>query len=217
MRSTDSSPPASSQSVAAPAEGRDERAPAPAAEADAAGSPDGHHGKGARTRAGNGTAEGPSATPKPKSRPILELVLSTWSERVAPARGPARRDAARTVGDLPFEELEEQALRRLTRWVVACGLATLSLAISVTVDMFRSEVRFAHVVVGTLTLSTSGWLLLAGFRFGQVLRSAGRDQHHLIHGLGLLQSAFLLKALVVFAGMSTGCFLFSVLASLLVD
>jgi cell division protein FtsX len=72
----------------------------------------------------------------------------------------------------------------------------------------------AHVVVGILASALSVWLLASAWSFRRVLTDE-RQQHHLVNGLGLLRSALLLKAILLFSGMVLGCFTFSIAVALL--
>ncbi|MGF1470039.1 MAG: hypothetical protein ACFCGT_28295 [Sandaracinaceae bacterium] len=150
--------------------------------------------------------------------PRLELVLRSSgpppeaTPRSAPA---AARFPERMLGHIPFDEPGEQLLRSLGRWVLLTGLSALAFGVWTAGRYLVAEVPVAQVVVAILATALGVWLLTASVRFRQVLVTDGRDQHHLINGFGLLRTAIVLKALLLFAVMVLGCFASSVVAALL--
>ena len=105
-------------------------------------------------------------------------------------------------------------MRSLYRWIGFCGLITLAIGALTGLSYLTGEGSVAHVVVGMLASAISVWLLLAALNFRRVLRDRQR-QHHLVNAFGLLRSALLLKAILMFSGMVLGCFAFSIAGSLL--
>ncbi|HJL16072.1 MAG TPA: hypothetical protein RMH99_10460 [Sandaracinaceae bacterium LLY-WYZ-13_1] len=136
-------------------------------------------------------------------------------EAIRPPRLPeASRLSRRDVGHIPFDEEGQKVVRSLSRWVAFCGLLTLTVGALTGLSYVTGPGSVAHVVVGILACALSVWLLAAAFSFHRVLRDR-RQQHHLVNGLGLLRSALLLKAILLFSGMVLGCFTFSIGAALL--
>ena len=99
---------------------------------------------------------------------------------------------------------------------LAIGTVVITLAVGALTGLsyLTGPGSVAHVVVGILATALSVWLLAAGWRFHRVSRDA-RRQHHLVSGLGLVRTAMLLKAILVFSAMVIGCFTFSIAVSLL--
>ena len=100
------------------------------------------------------------------------------------------------------------------RWVVFSGLLYLTVGALTGLSYVTGPGSVAHVVVGILSSALSVWLLWAALSFRRML-SRDRQQHHLVNGLGLLRSALLLKAILLFSAMALGCFTFSILTGLL--
>lgn len=117
-------------------------------------------------------------------------------------------------GSIPFDEEGRKTVRSLGRWVMFCGLLTLTVGALTGLSYLTGPGSVAHVVVGILACALSVWLLAAARSLGRVL-SDKRQQHHLVDALGLLRSALLLKAILLFSAMVLGCFTFSIATALL--
>jgi hypothetical protein len=121
----------------------------------------------------------------------------------------------RMLGHIPFDEPEERMLVSLAVWMGACGALFAIFGVG-SLLRFGLATRFAgELVVGIFSSALGFWLLSAGWRFRQVAVTDGKDQHHLINGFGLLRTALLFKALILFVGMVLGCFVFSLIGSFL--
>jgi len=131
---------------------------------------------------------------------------------LAPKDAPRRR--ASVPGRIPFDDEAVATIRSLSRWVAFCGFITLAVGALTGLSYLTGPGSVAHVVVGILATALSVWLLAAGWRFHRVARET-RQQHHLVSGLGLVRTAMLLKAILVFSAMVLGCFTFSIAVSLL--
>lgn len=118
---------------------------------------------------------------------------------------------------VPFVKTEIRDVRSLGRWIAFTGLMTLTVGALTGLSYATGGGSVAHVVVGILATANAFWLLAAAFAFHRVTRAEkGRlARHHLVGGFGLLRSAFLLKAILLFSAMALGCFGFSLAASLL--
>lgn len=116
-----------------------------------------------------------------------------------------------------LNEAERLAARSLGRWVGFTGLMTLTVAALVGLSYFTHQGTVAQVVIGILASALAFWLLGAARAFHRVAspKRGFRPRHHLLAGFGLLRSALLLKALLLFAALALGCVTFSLLGSLL--
>ena len=106
------------------------------------------------------------------------------------------------------------AIASLSHWIGFCGLITLAIGALTGLSYLTGEGSVALVVVGILASAISVWQLLAVFSLRRVLSQA-QQQHHMVHALGHIRSALLLKAVLLFAAMVLGCFTFSIAGSLL--
>jgi hypothetical protein len=107
-----------------------------------------------------------------------------------------------------------KVLRSLGRWLAFCGLLDATVGALTGLSYLTGPGGVAHVVVGILATALSVWLLAAAYAFHRVVSGAGQ-RHLLVNGLGLLRSALLLKAILLFAAMVLGCFTFSIATGLL--
>lgn len=148
------------------------------------------------------------------ARRRLELALEHDDPSIPPPRVPRDRISQIDLGAIPFDEEARKVVRSLMRWVAFCGLITLTLGMLTGLSYLTGPGSIAHVVVGILACAVSVWLLAAAWSFRRVLR-AKQQRHHLVHALGHIRSALLLKAVLVFAAMVLGCFTFSIAGSLL--
>lgn len=150
------------------------------------------------------------------ARRRLELALEHDEDLVdiRPPALPKERISHADLGAIPFDEEARAVIRSLMRWVAFCGLITLTLGALTGLSYFTGPGSIAHVVVGILACAVSVWLLAAAWSFRRVLHDR-RQRHHLVHALGHIRSALLLKAVLVFAAMVLGCFTFSIAGSLL--
>ncbi len=148
------------------------------------------------------------------ARQRLELALEHDEDvSIAPPRVDPKR-LQPSPGAIPFDAEAQKAIRSLMRWVLFCGLLTLTLGTLTGLSYLTGPGSIAHVVVGILSSAVSVWLLAAAWSFRRVL-TARQQQHHLVHALGHLRSALLLKSVLVFAAMVLGCVTFSIAGSLL--
>ena len=160
----------------------------------------------------------------PSARRRLELAVE-HDESIRPPKlegrhsapeieGKRRKSRPSLPGRIPFDAEALATVRSLSRWVAFCGFITLAVGALTGLSYLTGPGSVAHVVVGILATALSVWLLAAGWRFHRVSRDA-RRQHHLVSGLGLVRTAMLLKAILVFSAMVIGCFTFSIAVSLL--
>ncbi len=119
------------------------------------------------------------------------------------------------VEQVTFDPSELRLVRSLGRWIAFSGLMTLTIGALTGLSYFTGEGKVAHVVVGILASALAVWLLAAAVTFHRAARKNRTVGHHLIQGFGLLRSALLLKAVLLFAAMVLCCFTFSLAASLL--
>ena len=96
--------------------------------------------------------------------------------------------------------------------IAVCGIVMLNHQVLRGVGALDPASLLA--AVGILACAVSLWQLLAVWDLRRVLRHR-RQQHHMVHALGHIRSALLLKALLVCAAMVLGCFTFSIAGSLL--
>ncbi len=92
---------------------------------------------------------------------------------------------------------------------------TMTIGALTGLSYFTGEGKVAHVVVGILASALSVWLLAAAVTFHRAARRGRAVGPFLIQGFGLLRSALLLKAVLLFAAMVLCCFTFSLATSLL--
>lgn len=152
----------------------------------------------------------------PSARLRLQLVLDQDDEgRPRASAPPLEPTAPPLLGQLALGPAELLVVRSLRAWVGFSGLMHLSVGALTGLSYFTGEGQIAHVVVGILATGLSAWLLGAAFNLHRVARRKPRPRHHLVSAFGLLRSALLLKALLVFAAMVLGCFTFSLAVSLL--
>ena len=148
----------------------------------------------------------------------LQLVLDDDErpriESTPPAPDPKKPPSVSSAKVPPFDPRDLKAVRSLGVWIGLSGLMTLTVGALTGLSYFTGEGKVANVVVGILASALSVWLLAAAFTFSRVGHQ-GRVTHRLIGGFSLLRSAFLLKAILLFAAMALGCFTFSLAASLL--
>jgi hypothetical protein len=172
----------------------------------------------------------------PSARKRLELVLDRPSsvppatiqnaplEKVPPPAAvpreslPQARSAAKPHAR--FGEGEAKQLRRLARWVMLCGLlAASSGAIAGAGALLGRSGPIASVMIGVMAAILAGslgvWLLSAGLSFWRAARHPKEQLHRFVDGLGLVRTALLLKAILLFSTMVLGCFSFSIAAALL--
>jgi len=150
------------------------------------------------------------------ARHRLELALDHDDDDVFdPTKPPVlSRERLSNVGTIPFDETGKSLVRSLSRWIGFCGVITLGIGALTGLSYLTGEGSVAHVVVGILATAVSIWQLLATWSLRKVL-SQRQQQHHMVHALGHIRSALLLKALLVCAAMVLGCFTFSIAGSLL--
>ena len=149
------------------------------------------------------------------ARARLELALDhDEDEAIVAPRLPRISHPGAAAGRIPFDAEGRKVVRSLSRWVAFCGLLTLTVGALTGLSYLTGPGSVAHVVVGILASALSVWLLAAAWRFHRV-NSDRRQQHHLVNALGLLRTALLLKAILLFSSMVLGCFTFSIAASLL--
>ncbi len=130
----------------------------------------------------------------------------------APPKLPPRAEAP-----LGLDASERTILRSLARWVAFTGLMTLTVGALTGLSYFTGTGTVAHVVVGILACALAFWLLGAALSFRRVgnPKPSMRPRHHMIAGFGLLRSALLLKAVLLFAALALSCVTFSLAGSLL--
>lgn len=173
------------------------------------------------------TPTAPSVEPRPPGltnmttsvRRRLMLVLDD-DERASqpppadPAAPPKLPSAAPPLG---LDASERSILRSLARWVAFTGLMSLTVGALTGLSYFTGTGTVAHVVVGILACALAFWLLTAALSFRRVgnPKPNMRPRHHMIAGFGLLRSALLLKAVLLFAALALSCVTFSLAASLL--
>ncbi len=150
------------------------------------------------------------------ARHRLELALEHDDEDVFdPTKPPVLpRERISELGFIPFDESARRVIASLSRWVGFCGLITLAIGALTGLSYLTGEGSVAHVVVGILATAIAIWQLMAVWSLRKVL-NARQQQHHMVHALGHIRSALLLKALLVCAMMILGCFTFSIAGSLL--
>lgn len=124
------------------------------------------------------------------------------------------READASAGTIPFDAEGHKIIRSLAGWIGFCGVITLGIGALTGLSYVTGEGSVAHVVVGILATAVSFWQLMAVWSLRKVLAER-RQQHHMVHALGHIRSALLLKALLVCAAMVLGCFTFSIAGSLL--
>ncbi|MGE0788012.1 MAG: hypothetical protein AB7S26_20220 [Sandaracinaceae bacterium] len=146
------------------------------------------------------------------ARRRLELALEQEEDASIPP--PVIDKTHLASGQLPLDERARATMRSLGRWVMFCGLMTMTLGALTGLSYLTGPGSIAHVVVGILACAVSVWLLAAAWSFRQVLADRP-EPHHLVTALGHIRSALLLKAVLVFAAMVLGCFGFSIAGSLL--
>lgn len=146
----------------------------------------------------------------------LELALEHDDEDVFDPKQPPRisRERLSQPGTIPFDATARQIISSLSRWIGFCGVITLGIGALTGLSYLTGEGSVAHVVVGILATAISVWQLMAVWSLRKVL-SDRHQQHHMVHALGFIRSALLLKALLVCAAMVLGCFTFSIAGSLL--
>jgi hypothetical protein len=149
----------------------------------------------------------------------LQLVLDHDDERprissIPPPPDP-RKPPSLPVEKVTFDPAELKLVRSLGRWIAFSGLMTLTIGALTGLSYFTGEGKVAHVVVGILATALAFWLLAAAITFHRAARKSRSVGQHLVSGFGLLRSALLLKAVLLFAAMVLGCFTFSLAASLL--
>ena len=150
----------------------------------------------------------------------LMLVLDDDERASQPAPAdPAVPPAlpARTAAPLGLDASELSILRSLARWIAFTGLMSLTVGALTGLSYFTGTGTVAHVVVGILACALAFWLLTAALSFRRVgnPKPNMRPRHHMIAGFGLLRSALLLKAVLLFAALALSCVTFSLAASLL--
>lgn len=118
------------------------------------------------------------------------------------------------IGTIPFDDEGQKIIRSLAGWIGFCGVITLGIGALTGLSYVTGEGSVAHVVVGILATAISFWQLMAVWSLRKVITER-RQQHHMVHALGHIRSALLLKALLVCAAMVLGCFTFSIAGSLL--
>lgn len=142
--------------------------------------------------------------PDPKKPPSVSSAKVVSADKTVSADRAVELDP-RDVG----------VLRSLGRWIGVCGLMTMTVGALTGLSYFTGEGKVANVVVGILASALSVWLLAAAVSFHRAAGRKGKVTHHLVSGFSLLRSAFLLKAILLFAAMALGCFTFSLATSLL--
>lgn len=154
------------------------------------------------------------------ARQRLELALdqdpdeSIRPPAALPRSARAAMSMSSVTGRIRLDEESSRLVRSLSRWVAFCGLLTLTVGALTGLSYVTGPGSVAHVVVGILACAASVWLLAAAYSFHKVL-GAGGNVHHLVNGMGLLRSAMLLKAILLFSAMVLGCFTFSIATGLL--
>lgn len=171
----------------------------------------------------------PSIEPRPPGlvhmttsvRRRLMLVLddderASQPEQADPAVPPKLPPRA-PAPPLGLDASERSILRSLARWVAFTGLMTLTVGALTGLSYFTGTGTVAHVVVGILACALAFWLLTAALSFRRVgnPKPNMRPRHHMIAGFGLLRSALLLKAVLLFAALALSCVTFSLAGSLL--
>ncbi|MBX3270758.1 MAG: hypothetical protein KF729_10875 [Sandaracinaceae bacterium] len=151
------------------------------------------------------------------ARQRLELAIDADDADVfdpakPPALAPERLSAPPT--GLVLDASGRRTVASLARWIGFCGLITLAVGALTGLSYLTGEGSVAHVVIGILATAVAIWQLLAVWELQKVLRDR-QQRHHVVHALGHVRSALLLKALLVCAAMVLGCFTFSVAGSLL--
>lgn len=150
------------------------------------------------------------------ARQRLELALEYEEDDILPPDAlPKQARQSLDPGDVPLDAAGRKVLRSLSRWVAFCGLVTLAIGMLTGLSYITGPASVVNVVVGILACALSVWLLAAANSFRRVLAAPGR-RHLLVNGLGLLRTALLLKAILLFSAMVLGCFVFSVVGGLLV-
>ncbi|MFK7991657.1 MAG: hypothetical protein AB8I08_36910 [Sandaracinaceae bacterium] len=150
------------------------------------------------------------------ARQRLELALEYEEDDILPPDAlPEQARQSLDPGDVPLDAAGRKLLRSLSRWVAFCGLVTLAIGMLTGLSYITGPASVVNVVVGILASALSVWLLAAANSFRRVLAAPGR-RHLLVNGLGLLRTALLLKAILLFSAMVLGCFVFSVVGGLLV-
>jgi len=154
------------------------------------------------------------------ARHRLELAIEHDDEDVFDPTRPPKLDKERLsqvdadLGTIPFDAEGQKIIRSLAGWIGFCGVITLGIGALTGLSYVTGEGSVAHVVVGILATAVSFWQLMAVWSLRKVL-SERQQQHHMVHALGHIRSALLLKALLVCAAMVLGCFTFSIAGSLL--
>jgi hypothetical protein len=165
--------------------------------------------------------EEPSLKPPAIPREALETkpVEPKDDSKDAKARDPKERDSKRGKPvriHARFGESEAKQLRRLARWVGLCALLALGTGgIASAGALLGRPGVVAHAIVGILAGALGVWLGSAAYNFWRMARRPAREVHRLIDGLGLLRTALLLKAILLFTTLTLGCFTFSLAAALL--
>lgn len=136
-------------------------------------------------------------------------------ESTPPPPDPKKPPSVSSAKLPAFDPRDLGALRSLGRWIGVCGLMTLTVGALTGLSWFTGEGKVANVVVGILATALAVWLLAASVAFHRVANQKGKVSHQLVSGFTLLRSAFLLKAVLLFAAMALGCFTFSLATSLL--
>lgn len=179
-------------------------------------------------REGSATQAAPESAPErppgltnmtTSARLRLQLVLDDEErpriESAPPAPDPKKPPAVKAAQAPAFDPADLRVVRSLGRWIGLCGLMTLTVGALTGLSYFTGEGKVAHVVVGILASALATWLIAAAVSFHRAAGQGGKFTHHLVSGFGVLRSAFLLKAVLLFAAMALGCFTFSLVASLL--
>ena len=150
------------------------------------------------------------------ARHRLELALEHDDEDVFDPNEPPvlAREQVSEFGVIAFDDKGRQVIASLSRWIGFCGVMTLGIGALTGLSYLTGEGSVAHVVVGILATAIAVWQLMAVLSLRRVL-SKRQQQHHMVHALGYIRSALLLKALLVCATMILGCFAFSIAGSLL--
>ena len=173
-------------------------------------------------------AEADSPAPRPAKRPLglqnmntsarhrLELALEHDDEDIFDPTKPSvlARERISEFGFIPFDESARRLIGSLSRWIGFCAVITLAIGALTGLSYLTGEGSVAHVVAGILATAVSIWQVLAVWSLRKVLNDR-QQQHHIVHALGHIRSALLLKALLVCAMMILGCFTFSIAGSLL--
>lgn len=149
------------------------------------------------------------------ARMRLELALE-YDDEADPTKPPViAKERLSKPGDstIRFDTRGRRVVRSLLRWMAFCGLLTMAIGALTGLSYLTGEGSVAHVVIGILASAVSIWQLLAVWSLRNVLKAG--QQHHMVHALGHIRSALLLKSILVFAAMVLGCFTFSIAGSLL--